>query len=371
MANAKDFEYPKLRPVPGSEGLYYIILSSGSPDGRNPEEELMYYLKAKSGFKDTHADVLYPYYEDGELKYRKKEEDPNAKRRVIHMYKLHPNEDPSLTIEEAVKQNRAILVGNMEIEASKSGIENPFDEWGNMLLISARSGWGYEKDQGVMGISERTRGGDTLINRQGEVLVSPRKPNEGGRFIHPADHNGYYFVDVYKRNNPYMGKSEVVAKEFNFITPEGKWLSQSSFPRRKSGQLSLVRGLKPENKYLSGSFIVDSFYNESGHPEFFINVAELLITNREGARPILESEDEIRLLRQMFARKQKLPELINGLDNRYFDKTPGRKQMSVDEYEDLRAQLQDEIRTIVYFEENLMTKGEREFYTRELEDKLM
>ena len=73
----------------------------------------------------------------------------------------------------------------------------------------------------------------------------------------------------------------------------------------------------------------------------------------------------------MFARKQKLPELINGLDNRYLDKTPGKKQMSVDEYEDLRAQLQDEMRTIVYFEENLMTKSEREFYTRELEDKLM
>ena len=211
-----------------------------------------------------------------------------------------------------------ILIGSFEQEKTPPEL----DLNGNILLKS----FGYHlKDEGS--------NGNVLLSREGRKIVDLKG---FGIIHHDVDEYGNYYAEIYKTRS--SGGTPVTHKRnYAFFTPEGERIGgkDKSFERSETQSIQTVK-----SKYavagVSPYYIYDMGKNNSGRPEIFPNLAEMLISSMNRPTPFIKTPTQY--IPQLFERQTDISKKMLRLNTRL-----NNSSISQEEYDSIMRPLTDEI----------------------------
>ena len=329
--NTSHIERPKLRQIPGTD-LAYIIAPTGVKD-KNGYDKFIEYLASKT---------------DGIIVK------DNETRRTLREYGMKIYKMQGRTIgelEQAVKENNAILVGDTIFSAVNQDLS--FDELDDYIVVGAQ-----KVNRGRRNLLLKSYGsnledigykcGDVLISAEGEVL----KMTYGSSVMHEVNsNNGYYFEDVFTaKGTPMLGDVKIVGMEYNFVDPNGVVVRKQNFKRTETptvhaldrtyrddsdGKLYLNKDVYPK------SYIYDAGKNMGGKPTYYPSPAHLIMENRirKQENPNLPpmAIDEVSLVAEHYIRQLALPGIVEKLTQQCSAGT-----ISVEKYRKAMATIDEE-----------------------------
>ena len=288
--------------IRGSDGIYYLPFSTGT--NRDLRQELTdYALYKATGIQPSKA------------------QQKNIGERVWGLYKRGVN---SITKEPRTDEEFLEAIENHEIGPLGDSYLIPtgrdytrVDQNGNILVASINSNLENYMDCG-----------NILINGQtGETI---RKP-QPYMIINKCADNGFYLVELYKTQiDKATGNKVVVAREYNFLDPNGKMVnSKHNFKKCTFDEKhveSFQRNFYSRNgKYaLSDWDLYPTAYVlcTQREPEFFESEIDLIRENRkrtnDGLEPIVDNEEPY--LVGLYTRQQILDEEITKLGKMFDEK---------------------------------------------------
>jgi len=327
----KELSPNSFEKIQGTE-IYYGIYEYKSFNGASALKNYTDYL---------YSDVLgwdLPQNDNNET------EDNLLLNRCFKLFK-HSEDSKNMAIKDAVDQNLALMVGYRDFVGTIQDLN--LDDNDNLLLKT--TGFGYE--------NSHRRGGNTLIDKDGKVLAYLGYYG----FIRPANALGYYPVEVYKSRRVAGSKRpKTVERNYNFLTPDGKFIRKSHF---QQGPETAIHTLTSSKQYVAPSYIYDKGNKTSEFPEYFPTVVDLLISNRESSTPFITNESEY--LKTLQNRKVSIPYILHKLSNKCFE----QRKMSIEEYNGILNKLNEEIEKIEYFMEKYATN--QDYAIMEQDDKEM
>ena len=291
-------EYPSLKPIKGTDLAY--ILAPCAVNKKNGYDKYIDYLASK-----TNGEVIV---------------ENSSKQRVLreYCYKVYKRQGKTIEeLEQDIKTNNAILVGDMVFNVSGNNFE--LDDNDNLLLRSYGSDLdGIKKD-----------GGDVLISSSGKIL----RNSKGHMFIHPADPFGNYPCDIFVAKSKGMFEDvEIVRIDYNFLTPDGHLVTQHNFQRVDKTDKPVIqevsRTFSDESegkKFIDSSkiiypkaYVCDFGKQSEQRPMFFPSATALLIENRsriaDGEAPIVE--DETPYVIEHYKRMKEIPTIQRKLSEK-------------------------------------------------------
>ena len=160
--------------------------------------------------------------------------------------------------------------------------------------------------------------GNILINSKGEVIRAPK----ASVIIYPADpKTGFYPIEIYKTaENKETGRPDVIDREYNFLSPEGKILSSEDNFSTHDGR-SVIYDV-PRNFYArDGKMVINDWkIYPSAHvlcewnkTELFLSAIDLVMENRIASGDLPIVEDEKPYLTWYFDRKVELEAQMDKL----------------------------------------------------------